>query len=163
LGATADVAARMRWHVQVIAPLAVLLQGAELMARSPAPVVVDHYGLYGGARPGSAEGKRLIELIGVPHVWIKLSAPYRVSGNPLETRPDKEWLSAIVDAAPERCVWGSDWPFTPPHDQQKGAEIEAPYRNISYHKLVDDFRAAISSPAVAEQILRDNPARLYDF
>jgi predicted TIM-barrel fold metal-dependent hydrolase len=162
-GATAQVAARMGWHVQVIAPLNILLRGADLLARSAAPVVVDHYGLYGRARPDGAEGERLMELLNLPHVWIKLSAPYRSSSDPLQTQPDREWLSAIVATAPERCVWGSDWPFTPPHDQQKGAAIEAPYRTISYRSMIDDFLAAVAAPDLAERILRDNPARLYGF
>jgi predicted TIM-barrel fold metal-dependent hydrolase len=54
----------------------------------------------------------------LPHVWIKLSAPYRVSANQLATRPDPAWLAALLAVAPDRCVWGSDWPHTPPHDQQ---------------------------------------------
>jgi len=161
--ATARVAASLGWHVQVIAPLNMLLQGADLLARSTAPVVIDHYGLHGDARPDSGTGRRFIELVNLPHVWVKLSAPYRVSDNPHETLPNQEWLSAIIATAPGRCVWGSDWPFTPPHDQQQGATVEAPYRNISYQSLLDDFLAAISSQDVADRILRDNPARLYGF
>jgi hypothetical protein len=38
-----------------------------------------------------------------------------------------------------------------------------PYRPLSYGRLVDDFLAAVGVPALAEQILRDNPARLYGF
>ncbi len=59
-------------------------------------------------------------LLRLPHVWMKLSAPYRVSPDPLATRPDRPWLDAILSCAEERCVWGSDWPHTPPHDDQGG-------------------------------------------
>ena len=37
----------MGWHVQVIAPLPVLLANADVLAKAPVPVVIDHYGLYG--------------------------------------------------------------------------------------------------------------------
>ncbi len=40
--------------------------------------------------------RRLLELLRLPHVWMKLSAPYRVSTDPLATRPDRRWLDAIL-------------------------------------------------------------------
>jgi predicted TIM-barrel fold metal-dependent hydrolase len=162
-GATADVARRMGWHIQVIAPLPVLLQSERLLAQSPVPIVIDHYGVYGKARPGDAEGQRLLHLVRMPHVWIKLSAPYRLNDGPMSTRPDREWVAELYAAAPPRCVWGSDWPHPPPADQHQGSAATAPYRDLSYDKLVDDFIAALPSPALADQIMRDNPARLYGF
>ena len=88
------------------------------------PVVIDHYGLYGDARPDSANGRRLLDLVALPHVWMKLSAPYRHDRGPLNTKPDREWLAALIAAAPGRCVWGSDWPHPPAHEQQKGASLK---------------------------------------
>lgn len=161
--ATSNVARAMGWHVQVIAPLPVLLANAELLSRAPVPVVIDHYGLYGDKRPDSAEGRRLLDLMARPHVWMKLSAPYRHDRGPLNTKPDREWLAAQIEAAPDRCVWGSDWPHPPEHSQQKGASLAAAYRALSYETLVDEFIAALPSAGFAERIMRDNPARLYGF
>ena len=48
-------------------------------------------------------------------------------------------------------------------DAHKGAERRAPYRDLSYDTLVNDFIAALPSPRLADQIMRDNPARLYGF
>jgi len=42
--------------------------------------------------PQSLEGKRLLELFALPHVWVTLSGPYRVGNDPMNTRPDKVWL-----------------------------------------------------------------------
>jgi predicted TIM-barrel fold metal-dependent hydrolase len=151
------------WHIEVIAPLKVLAENAALLAAATVPVVVDHYGLYGGFAPGQSEGRALLDLLGRPHVWMKLSAPYRVTGDDLAVRPDRAWLSALVEAAPDRCVWGSDWPHTPPHAAQGDGALALPYRNISYDALVDEFTAAVGSAALCERILTDNPARLYDF
>ena len=161
--ATADVARAMGWHVQVIAPLPVLLANAGILAKATVPVVIDHYGLYGDQRPGSADGGRLLDLAALPHVWMKLSAPYRLDRGPLNARPDREWLAALIAATPDRCVWGSDWPHPPAHEQQKGAALEAPYRALSYEALVDEFIAALPSASDAERIMRDNAAALYDF
>src|SRR4051812_5078288 len=104
---TANAARLNGWHVQVIAPLPGLLPHADILAKSSVPVVIDHYGLYGDNRPGSAEGRRLLDLIRLPHVWVKLSAPYRHDRGPLNMVPDREWIAALIGAAPDRCVWGS--------------------------------------------------------
>jgi predicted TIM-barrel fold metal-dependent hydrolase len=161
--ATAEAARAMGWHVQVIAPLPVLLANVDTLAKAPVPVVIDHYGLYGDDRPDSAGGRRLLDLAALPHVWIKLSAPYRHDRGPLNTKPDREWLAALIASAPDRCVWGSDWPHPPAHEQQKGASLEAPYRALVYETLVDEFLSALPSAAAADRIMRDNAARLYSF
>ena len=161
--ATAAAARTRGWNVQVIAPLPVLLANVTVLAQAPVPVVIDHYGLYGHERPTSVDGRRLLDLLSLPHVWMKLSAPYRHDRGPLNTKPDRDWLAALVAAAPDRCVWGSDWPHPPSHEQQKGASLEAPYRALSYETMVDDFLAALPAADVAERIMRDNAERLYWF
>lgn len=159
-----DIARELDWHIEVIAPIGILVQHFETLLRSRVPVVIDHYGVYGHVPPESAEGGRLLALLREEHVWMKLSAPYRVSTNPLETRPNKAWLAAILAVAADRCVWGSDWPHTPPPDaRKKGDEIVGEYRPLSYERLVDDFCAALQSQELAERIMSDNPARLYGF
>jgi predicted TIM-barrel fold metal-dependent hydrolase len=157
------LAAGQNWHVEVIAPLKMLAESASLLSESKVPVVIDHYGLYAGFAPEQAEGRALLDLLRLPHVWIKLSAPYRVSGAPLAGRPDAAWLAAILAAAPERCAWGSDWPHTPPHETQHGSAVAAPYRNLRYDAIVDEFIAAVGSAELSERIMSDNPARLYEF
>jgi predicted TIM-barrel fold metal-dependent hydrolase len=173
LGAGAPLDARFRateaqarthnWHVEVIAPLAVVAKNAALLASAKVPVVLDHYGLHAGFTPVQPEGRALFDLLRLPHVWMKLSAPYRSSEDALATRPDPAWLSAILSAAAERCVWGSDWPHTPEHATHAGAALIAPYRKLDYADVVDDFRASVGSAELAERIMSDNPARLYEF
>ena len=161
--ATEKTARDMNWHIEVIAPVALLAENFDLLAKSGATVVIDHYGVYGDNRPDSAQGRRVLELLALPHVWMKLSAPYRVSRNPLEIKPDPAWLQAILAAAADRCVWGSDWPHTPPDDQHKGPDDAPPYRGLSYVGLFDEFAVAVGSRELCDRVLNDNPARLYDF
>jgi predicted TIM-barrel fold metal-dependent hydrolase len=156
----AGIAHELNWHIEVIAPLPMLSENATLLENSPVPVVIDHYGLLDPTQP---ESRVLLKLLAMPHVWIKLSAPYRVSANPLATKPDPAWLAAILAVAPDRCVWGSDWPHTPPHDEQFGSNVLGAYRNLRYETVVDDFMAAVGSVELTERILADNPARLYEF
>ena len=159
----AGIAQELNWHVEVIAPLPMLSEHVTLLENSPVPVVIDHYGVYGSLGPTEPDSRILLRLLAMPHVWIKLSAPYRVSANPLATKPDPAWLAAILAVAPDRCVWGSDWPHTPPHDAQFGSNVLGVYRNLRYETVVDDFMAAVGSVELAERILADNPARLYEF
>jgi len=158
-----DPAYEANCHIEVIAPLKLLADNARLLARSRVPTVIDHYGVHSGHTPDDAEGRALLDLLALPHVWIKLSAPYRMSSNPLATWPDPTWLAAILSAASDRCVWGSDWPHTPPHNVQMGTELHSPYRRLRYGGVLDDFIAALGSAELAERILSDNPARLYEF
>ena len=158
-----DVAARMGWHVQVIAPAPMLLAAAGLLEQDGVPVVLDHYALPGGLLPGSEEGRALLALARRPHVWVKLSAPYRVRPDPLAVEPPADWLAALLDAAPGRTVWGSDWPHTPDHMTQPGEPPpHLPWRAIGYAALVDRFRAALPAGAW-EAVMCRNPARLYGF
>jgi predicted TIM-barrel fold metal-dependent hydrolase len=161
--AMANVAGTMGWHVEVIAPIAILAEAATLLVRTDVTMVIDHYGVYGHSRPESAAGRVLLELLELPHVWMKLSAPYRVSDDPLETRPDPAWLAAILECARERCVWGSDWPHTPAHDAQQGPDIAGVYRPLAYAALVDNFTGTLKSGELVEMIFADNPGRLYEF
>jgi predicted TIM-barrel fold metal-dependent hydrolase len=140
-----------------------LAENAVLLGGARVPVVIDHYGLHAASKPDQTEGRALLDLLGVSHVWIKLSAPYRVSTDPLATRPDPAWLAAILAIAPDRCVWGSDWPHTPPHEEQMGSAVLGAYRNLRYETLVDEFITAVGAREMVERILLDNPARLYGF
>jgi predicted TIM-barrel fold metal-dependent hydrolase len=151
------------WHAEVIATLPTLVTIAETIRNSTLPIVIDHYGLPEDATPESDLGRTLLDMLRLPHVWIKLSAPYRVVHNPVATIPPAEWLAALLDAAPDRCVWGSDWPYAPPRKDQTDKTVTIPYRNINYAQALRDFIEALPDPNFAERILVSNPARLYGF
>jgi predicted TIM-barrel fold metal-dependent hydrolase len=163
VGAMAEVAGPLGWHVEVIAALETLATNADVLAAAAVPIVIDHYALHGRFAPDSAAGERLLEVLRLPHVWIKLSGPYRISDDPMNTRPNRAWVAAITAVAAERCVWGSDWPHTPPHGQMGDANVELPYRAFSYDTMVDEFIAALPSRDLVEPIMSDNAARLYGF
>jgi predicted TIM-barrel fold metal-dependent hydrolase len=151
------------WHVEIVAPLPTLLSAAREIADSKAPVVIDHYGLPAELAPESREGCSLLDLIALPHVWVKLAAPYRIGADPLATKPPANWLKTLARKAPQRCVWGSDWPHTPLDHDQRGAAISVPYRKIDYASLFTGFIDGVADSSLAESILVTNPARLYGF
>jgi predicted TIM-barrel fold metal-dependent hydrolase len=151
------------WHAEVIATLPTLVSVAEAIRHSTLPIVIDHYGLPEDATPDSDLGRILLDLLRLPHVWMKLSAPYRVVHNPVATVPPSEWLAALLEVAPDRCVWGSDWPYAPPRKDQTDKTVTIPFRNIDYAQALADFIEALPDPALAERILVLNPQRLYGF
>jgi predicted TIM-barrel fold metal-dependent hydrolase len=161
--AALDKVPSRRWHVEIIAPTSLLLNASKVIANARIPVVLDHYALPESASPASAEGRQLLDLVALPNVWVKLTAPYRVVPDPLSTTPPADWLAALLQAAPNRCVWGSDWPHTPVDADQRTRDEIAPYRKISYARLFQDFVAALPDPTAARRILVENPQRLYGF
>lgn len=159
----AAAAAGQGWHVQVIAPVRMLAAAAPMLAGAGVPVVLDHYGLHAGTAPDDAAGAALLGLLRRPHVWMKLSAPYRSSDDIHAVRPDAAWLAALLEAGGDRCVWGSDWPHTPPHALQTGDQAALPHRALDYAAVLDGFRASLPPGPCADAVLRRNPARLYGF
>jgi predicted TIM-barrel fold metal-dependent hydrolase len=155
------------WHIEVIAPIGILAGAAPLVANSRVPIVIDHYGLPGQLMPASDDGRALLDLLRRPHVWMKLSGPYRAVEGPgadaEETKPPAAWVKAFIETAPERLVWGSDWPHTPPHEHSRHGDAHDPFRPIDYGRMFGEFLMAISEPRRLEAILAANPARLYGF
>ena len=104
--------ARLRWHVDLHAGLDVVAALKDTIATSPAPTVVDHFGLAdpadGPAHPGFAA---LRDLAASGAAYVKLSAPERIADDPDGDRV-AALARALLDAAPDRMLWASDWPHT---------------------------------------------------
>ena len=118
----------------------------------PLPVCFDHIGwpdLTLGT--GNAGLKALCQMLDSGKVWIKLSGLYRLANAPyFET---DEIVSRLVRANPERCLWGSDWP----HIMLNGAEMP------DAGSLIDAFYRVVSDEKTRDQILIENPKKLYGF
>jgi predicted TIM-barrel fold metal-dependent hydrolase len=85
--------------------------------------------------------------------WIKLSGPYLDSktGEQGAFRDIDDVPTHWIKTAPERLVWGSDWPH--PTETKKPDDAN----------LLDLLSRWTESDAVRKQILVSNPAALYDF
>jgi predicted TIM-barrel fold metal-dependent hydrolase len=161
LTAAAKLCERHGWHVQlfvgadVIAPLAPMLRGL------PVDSVIDHFGLIA---PGTTNGalRALQGLLESGKTWVKISGAYRISDDPNDTRIDP-LARALCKANPERIVWGSDWPHTPPHTIQKPLDQESPFQNIDTRGLLDLLPRWLDDDALITRVLVSNPAKLYGF
>lgn len=145
--------------VDVVADLA----GA--IADAPVPVVLDHFG---GVRPQDGADapatRRLLSLLADGQVWVKLSAPYRVS-----VEPDHADLApiarAMIAANPRRLLWASDWPHTgggAERARRGPGEIE-PFRDIDNAAALRRLADWAGDAQTYRTILADNPAALYRF
>ncbi|KAB2901918.1 MAG: amidohydrolase family protein [Burkholderiaceae bacterium] len=142
------------WHIQVFAHPEQIVALAPVLRALPVPLVIDHLGRIDPAEGPAAEACDVLRaLLDGGNTWVKLSGAYVRSAVHGPGYADTLPLGrALVRAAPERLVWGSDWPHT----------TETP-GTVNDADLVDLLRAWAGSDATMDRILVDNPARLYGF
>ena len=146
------------WHVQFHMRPEQIVESEVLFGRLPCPIVFDHMGRIprsvGIQHPAY---KVMRGLLDKGRTWVKLSGAYMdiKASDPLAGPPTYADLVALAQAflqtAPERMVWGSDWP----HPTEKDKPDDA---------VLFDLLAAIApEEPLRTRILVANPAQLYDF
>ncbi|MEE8628495.1 amidohydrolase family protein [Methylobacterium ajmalii] len=142
----------MGWHLQFLIDARSLPPLAGRLSRLPVPFCIDHMGHFPTSCGVGDEGFRTLVSLVRDGAWVKLSGAYRnsVAGPPYaDTVP---FARALHQAAPERCVWGSDWP----HVAHWG-----PMMNV--RDLLDLLAEWVPDEADRHRVLVENPARLYGF
>ena len=141
------------WHVQLQLDGRELPRYEEALAALPVPLVIDHNGKFlepvATSHPGFQALRRLLDR---GNTWVKLSAPYETSKSGPPRYADVSIIArALVAAAPERCVWASNWPHP-------GRDV-VPDTPLMLDLLLD----WAEDEAARKRILVDNPAQLYGF
>jgi len=144
------------WHIQINAPAAKILEVMPILERVPSPIVFDHLAHIpqpeGVNHPLYAKVRALMDR---GRTWVKLSGAYADTKVGPPTYADSSAVArAYAKAAPERCVWGSDWPH--PSEQ---AKQQLPDDGVLFDLLSD----WVPDEKVRHRILVENPATLYDF
>lgn len=153
--------ANLGWHVQTYTNLDVLAPLTKAIMQLPTPLVVDHFGLaraeLGLGQPGFAE---LLSLLRSGKIYVKISAAYRISQVPghLDAAP---MARALIDANPDRVVWGTDWPH--PGGSRHDPMTAEPFRPIDNGAALNRLASWTRNSTELRKILVDNPARLYQF
>lgn len=123
------------------------------LAGLPVPLVFGHLGYVPTQEGTGTEGfKALLRLMRDGKAWVKLTAPYRLTLSHLPYPDVDEAARILVDAAPERLIWGSDWPHV---------FIKSPMPNDG--DLLDLLAHWVPDSKTRDAILVDNPAQLYGF
>ena len=152
LEAYGALAREMGWHLQFLVDARQLPPMAARLARLPVPFVVDHMGHMPTSAGLDDPGFRTLVDLVRDGAWVKLSGAFRtsVAGPPYsDTVP---FARALNEAAPERCLWGSDWPHV--------AAWAGPPRIGDLLDLVQEW---IPDEARRHLYFVDNPRRLYGF
>ena len=166
LGTTGSVAqldtlaariAPLGWHLQLLAPPDVLADLAPGLSLLPVDVVFDHFGRIAPSLAYRHPAHRLVlRLLDAGRAWVKLSGAYIVSeAGPPDYGDVGSLARDYLAAAPERAVWGSDWPHAS--------------ATAGHQVLPDDARLMAllaewtADAAGLRRVLVDNPAVLYGF
>ena len=148
--------ADLGWHVQFNLDGDQIAERADLLRRLPSQLVFDHMGhptLPAGIEHASFAVMR--DLIDRGRTWIKLSGAYSNSQIGPPDYPEATKIAqAFVKAAPQRMVWGSDWPH--PGEQNK-----PPLPDDAL--LFDLLGIWAPEEATRRRILVENPETLYGF
>jgi predicted TIM-barrel fold metal-dependent hydrolase len=162
LDAIAKRIRHLNWHVQIYAALPVIAAVADRIAALPVDVVIDHFGTAqardGIGQPGFAA---LLDLVRAGRAYVKLSAPYRISQQPgyADVAPIAR---ALIEAAPERMLWASDWPHTDRTPGKAAFDLH-PFRSIDDVAVLGLFAQWCGDKSIERKILVETPARLYRF
>ena len=85
-------------------------------------------------------------------MWVKLSGPYLdTQVGPPRYTDVKPVAHALAEHAPERCVWGSDWPHPTEKDKPDDALL---------FDLLTDW---VPAEKARHRVLVENPAVVYGF
>jgi predicted TIM-barrel fold metal-dependent hydrolase len=153
----AEQAANLGWHFLLHLRSEHILTLSGLLRTLRVSLVFDHLGRIDPSRgPNQPAVERLLEFVADGNCWVKIAAVDKLSRQPYPFPDVVEIVSKLVDAAPDRVIWGSDWPHPDARGLRHGVIPED-----------EDLAALIPSYApnavLQRKLLVENPARLYGF
>jgi predicted TIM-barrel fold metal-dependent hydrolase len=159
------ILAPLGWHLQIFADAATLSSLEAVLGRCSVNVVIDHMGLPDAAAGIGQPGfQTVLRLAAGKHIWVKLAGADRVTRTSGRLRDAIPFIRALAAVAPERLVWGSDWPNIGFHSgRQVEGDAVLPHRELDAGELLDVLTEAVPDREARRAILAGNPARLYGF
>jgi predicted TIM-barrel fold metal-dependent hydrolase len=143
----------MGWHLILHLDANDLVEFRKKFEAIPVPMVIDHMGRVKAADGLEQEPFRILLAFMKNHnSWVKVCGAERVSSKGPPFDDALPFARALIEAAPGRILWGTDWP----------------HPNVGNHmpndgELVDLFARMVPEPDLQRRILVENPARLYGF
>ena len=138
------------WHVVLHVDAPDIIPLSEMIRKLPLPFVIDHMGrVPAAAGVDQAPLKALIEIAKQDNAWVKVCGSERIDMPPYAKAVPI--AHALVEAAPDRVLWGTDFPH--PNSTHDADEAD----------LVDLLPQFATSAQRQQAVLVDNPARLYGF
>jgi predicted TIM-barrel fold metal-dependent hydrolase len=152
-----ELEARIRpfgWHIEWLFPGKDIITLMPVFNALKVPMSIGHFAYQPAADGVAAPGfQALLELMRRGNTWLKISGANRVSANDLPPYDDvKPLVDALIEAAPGRIMWGTDWP----HPNKYVV-------NPNDGDLVDAFGDWVTDEAMRRKIMVDTPAAFYRF
>ncbi len=154
-----------KWMIELYTGLPVISSLKDLVHSSPVPTVFDHFGgLQAELGLQQAGFTDFLELIRSGSAYVKISAAYRSSTKAPDYSNIAPYAKALIEANPDRVLWGSDWPHpdSTPYPGRKPSDAMPMYK-VDDGILLNQLPKWAPDPAIRKKILVDNPARLYGF
>lgn len=149
----ADLLRELGWYAKIQPEKDGILGSVEYYENLDIPVLIDHFGrVDAGLSVDDPNLKKVLELLEKGNFWVMLSLGEKIS---VKGYPWDDMLPiarVLIDAAPDRVLWASDWPHP--------LSVKAPPNDAELLELL--YRYAPSS-AEQQRILVDNPAELFGF
>ncbi len=146
--------APLGWHLVLHLGVEDFLAHGDTLGSLPAPIQLDHMvGMDPALGTGQEAFARLLRLLDGGRAWVKVSCADKLAYQAYPFADAVALAGALVAQAPERVLWGTDWP----------------HPNAGPHGVPDDGDLVDLIPMIApdarsrQRLLVDNPARLYGF
>lgn len=141
------------WHIAIHVSGHGLIEMEDFIRSIELPVVIDHM-----ARPDVREGTdnptmdAMRRLLDSGKVWVKLSGADRLSHQVVPYTAAVPWARSIAEHAPERVLWGTDWPHV---------NLDGPMTDDAC--LVDLIPEIAPTAQIRQRMLVDNPTVFFGF
>ena len=151
----AERIAPLGWHICFWMNADTIAALEDFLSQLPCPIVFDHRGHLPASLGIRHKAFSIItELMRAEKAYVKLSALYHDSES-MDYSDTKEVGKAYVEAAPDRVLWGTDWPHPSEYYGGKGMPDDA--------RMLDALLDQAGDYETVHRILVENPARLYHF
>jgi predicted TIM-barrel fold metal-dependent hydrolase len=144
--------ADLGWHVQLNMESDQIVENETMLRRLPTQIVFDHMGKLGLSGLEHPAFDVIRALLDERRAWVKISGAYmNTRVGPPSYADATQVARAFVNTAPERLVWGSDWPHPTPREKPDDG------------LLFDLLAAWAPDDKTRHRILVSNPEALYGF
>ena len=141
------------WNVELQMDSRFLMEVEDRVRAWPGQVVLDHVGCFLGPVSERDPGMRaLLRLIDADKLWVKLSGLEEIDPDAPHYRNAERLARLLIRFAPERLVWGSNWPHL--------SRLDAPPDGPGLLALLGEW---CEDDGLRRRILVDNPAELWRF
>ena len=150
--------APLGWHMQFNMPADQLPPMESLLLGLPVPVIIDHLGR--ATDTTSAHYRTVRKLLDSGHGWVKVSGAYLYGKSGAPDYADASSAArGYIAAAPERCVWGSDWPHPDATKPVNLGRVPMP----DDVNLINLFARWVPDEKLRHRILVENAEKFYGF